>query len=116
MKKFMFAAIAALVMVSVSNVFASSKMAGNASICIFSAFYCKNSRNCDKSCSTNRLKLKIRLKVQLVQKNINNCEYQKITITKQIKNRLTRTKSHFGDLVKAPPTLKSSCFFHIKLF
>ena len=100
----------------VSNVFASSKMAGNASICIFSAFYCKNSRNCDKSCSTNRLKLKIRLKVQLVQKNINNCEYQKITITKQIKNRLTRTKSHFGDLVKAPPTLKSSCFFHIKLF
>ena len=86
------------------------------SICIFSAFFSKNSRNCDKSCSTNRLKLKIRLKVQLVQKNINNCEYQKITITKQIKNRLTRTKSHFGDLVKAPPTLKSSCFFHIKLF
>ena len=30
MKKFMFAAIAALVMVSVSNVFASSKMVSNA--------------------------------------------------------------------------------------
>ena len=29
MKKFMFAAIAAMVMVSVSNVFASSRMAGN---------------------------------------------------------------------------------------
>ena len=32
MKKFMFAAIAAMVMVSVSNVFASSKMAGNAEV------------------------------------------------------------------------------------
>ena len=32
MKKFMFAAIAALVMVSVSNVFASSRMVGNAEI------------------------------------------------------------------------------------
>ena len=32
MKKFMFAAIAALVMVSVSNVFASSRMAGNAEV------------------------------------------------------------------------------------
>ena len=32
MKKFMFAAIAALVMVSVSNVFASSKMVGNAEV------------------------------------------------------------------------------------
>ncbi len=32
MKKFMFAAIAAMVMVSVSNVFASSRMAGNAEI------------------------------------------------------------------------------------
>ena len=30
MKKFMFAAIAAMVMVSVSNVFASSRMVGNA--------------------------------------------------------------------------------------
>ena len=29
----------------------------------------------------------------------------------KVKNRLTRTKSHFGDLLKAPPTLKSSCFF-----
>ena len=32
MKKFMFAAIAAMVMVSVSNVFASSRMVGNAEI------------------------------------------------------------------------------------
>ena len=32
MKKFMFAAIAAMVMVSVSNVFASSRMAGNAEV------------------------------------------------------------------------------------
>ena len=32
MKKFMFAAIAALVMVSVSNVFASSKMVSNAQV------------------------------------------------------------------------------------
>lgn len=32
MKKFMFAAIAALVMVSVSNVFASSRMVGNAEV------------------------------------------------------------------------------------
>ena len=32
MKKFMFAAIAAMVMVSVSNVFASSKMVGNAEV------------------------------------------------------------------------------------
>ena len=32
MKKFMFAAIAAIVMVSVSNVFASSRMAGNAEV------------------------------------------------------------------------------------
>ena len=32
MKKFMFAAIAAMVMVSVSNVFASNKMAGNAEV------------------------------------------------------------------------------------
>ena len=32
MKKFMFAAIAAMVMVSVSNVFASSRMVGNAKI------------------------------------------------------------------------------------
>ena len=32
MKKFMFAAIAALVMVSVSNVFASSKMVSNAEV------------------------------------------------------------------------------------
>ncbi len=32
MKKFMFAAIAAMVMVSVSNVFASSRMVGNAEV------------------------------------------------------------------------------------
>ena len=32
MKKFMFAAIAAMVMVSVSNVFASSRMVGNAGV------------------------------------------------------------------------------------
>ena len=32
MKKFMFAAIAAMVMVSVSNVFASNRMAGNAEV------------------------------------------------------------------------------------
>ena len=32
MKKFMFAAIAAMVMVSASNVFASSRMAGNAEV------------------------------------------------------------------------------------
>ena len=32
MKKFMFAAIAAMVMVSVSNVFASNRMVGNAEI------------------------------------------------------------------------------------
>ena len=32
MKKFMFAAIAAMVMVSVSNVFASSRMVGNAKV------------------------------------------------------------------------------------
>ena len=32
MKKFMFAAIAAMVMVSVSNVFASSRMANNAEV------------------------------------------------------------------------------------
>ena len=32
MKKFMFAAIAAMVMVSVNNVFASSRMVGNAEI------------------------------------------------------------------------------------
>ena len=32
MKKFMFAAIAAMVMVSVSNVFASSKMASNSEV------------------------------------------------------------------------------------
>ena len=32
MKKFMFAAIAAIVMVSVSNVFASSRMVGNAEV------------------------------------------------------------------------------------
>ena len=32
MKKFMFAAIAAMVMVSISNVFASSRMVGNAEI------------------------------------------------------------------------------------
>ena len=32
MKKFVFAAIAAMVMVSVSNVFASSRMAGNAEV------------------------------------------------------------------------------------
>ena len=32
MKKFMFAAIAAMVMVSVSNVFASSRMIGNAEV------------------------------------------------------------------------------------
>ena len=32
MKKFMFAAIAAMVMVSVSNVFASCRMAGNAEV------------------------------------------------------------------------------------
>ena len=32
MKKFMFAAIAAMVMVSVSNVFASSKMVSNAQV------------------------------------------------------------------------------------
>ena len=32
MKKFMFAVIAAMVMVSVSNVFASSRMAGNAEV------------------------------------------------------------------------------------
>ena len=32
MKKFMFAAIAAMVMVSVSNVFASSRMLGNAEV------------------------------------------------------------------------------------
>ena len=32
MKKFMFAAIAAMVMVSVSNVFASSRMAGNTEV------------------------------------------------------------------------------------
>ena len=32
MKKFMFAAIAAMVMVSVSNVFASSSMVGNAEV------------------------------------------------------------------------------------
>ncbi len=32
MKKFMFAAIAAMVMVSVSNVFASSRMAGNVEV------------------------------------------------------------------------------------
>lgn len=61
-------------------------------------------------------KVKNTFKSSVSSKNINNCEYQKITITKQIKNRLTRTKSHFGDLAKAPPTLKSSCFFHIKLF
>lgn len=32
MKKFMFAAIAAMIMVSVSNVFASSRMVGNAEV------------------------------------------------------------------------------------
>ena len=32
MKKFMFAAVAAMVMVSVSNVFASSRMVGNAEV------------------------------------------------------------------------------------
>ena len=32
MKKFMFAAIAAMVMVSVSNIFASSRMVGNAEV------------------------------------------------------------------------------------
>ncbi|MBL1007859.1 MAG: hypothetical protein JJO71_29930, partial [Escherichia coli] len=32
MKKFMFAAIAAMVMVSVSNVFASSRMVGNVEV------------------------------------------------------------------------------------
>ena len=35
MKKFMFAAIAAMVMVSVSNVFASSRMVGNAEVAPF---------------------------------------------------------------------------------
>ena len=34
MKKFMFAAIAAMVMVSVSNVFASSRMVGNAEVTV----------------------------------------------------------------------------------
>ena len=64
MKKFVFAAIAAMVMVSVSNVFASSKMVNNSEVAPVdtvapetpadtlatgTSFTCPNSRECERT-------------------------------------------------------------------